>query len=59
LVEVYDLLGKRLAIVYQGKVDAGIERSIQYNVPVSNRVQMMYKVTVGDKSVHGIILSGK
>jgi len=58
-IEIYDLMGKRLAIVYQGNVDAGITNSIQYNVPAGNRVPLMYKVTVGDKSMKGMILPQK
>jgi hypothetical protein len=59
VIEVYDLLGKKLAIVYQGNIDAGIARSIQYNVPAGNRVPLMYIITVGDKSTKGMILPEK
>jgi hypothetical protein len=56
LLEAYDLLGKRIAIVFEGNVDAYSQRTIQYNVPEGNRVPIMYKLTIGDYKLHGIML---
>jgi hypothetical protein len=59
LLEVYDMLGNKLAIVYQGKVDAGVEHTILYNVPAGDRVTLIYKLSVGDKTSHAMLLPGK
>jgi hypothetical protein len=58
-LEVYNMLGQKLAVVYSGSVDAGIERTVNYNVPAGNRVQLMYKLTVGDQSYHGMLIPVK
>jgi hypothetical protein len=59
VLEVYDLLGNKLAIVYQGKVDAGAQRTISYNVPAGSKVPMMYRITVGDKTSHALLIPAK
>ena len=58
-MEIFNLLGQRLAVIDKGKVDAGIESNFTYNVPVANRVPLMYKLTVGDKTIHGVLLPVK
>jgi len=58
-LEIYDLVGKKLAIVFNGKVDAGIEQTISYNVPLNGRVPVIYKLTIGDKMLHGMLLPEK
>ncbi len=58
-LEIYSLLGQRLAIIDKGKIDAGIESSFTYNVPVSNRVPMMYKVIVGTQTFRGTLIPAK
>jgi hypothetical protein len=59
LLEVYDMLGNKLGIVYQGNVDAGVQQMISYNVPAGSRVPMMYKLTVGDKTAHSLLIPEK
>jgi hypothetical protein len=58
-LEAYDLVGKKLATIYEGNVDAGVERVIKYNVSAGNRVTMVYKLTVGDKTSHGMLVPQK
>jgi len=55
-LEAFDLMGKKIAVIYHGKVDAGIERMVTFNVPAGNRVPMMYKLTVDGQSVRGMLL---
>jgi len=59
VLEAYDLMGRKLAVIYQGTVDAGVERMVTYNVPAGTRVAMMYRLTVGDKSYHAMIMPEK
>lgn len=56
LLEVYDLLGRKLAIVYEGTVNAGTEKTVNYQVPALHRVPMIYKLSVGNHSVYGKLL---
>jgi len=59
MLEMYNVLGQKLAIVYDGKVDAGIEQRVTYNVPAVNRVTMMYKLTIGNKTYWSTVIPVK
>ena len=58
LLEVYDVVGKRLAIVFEGQVDAGMQKAVNYNVPSAQRVPMIYKLSIGGKTSFGKLLPG-
>ena len=55
---VYDIVGRKLAIVYQGNVSAGVPMTLKYKVPVSSRAPIVYKLSVGNQSVRGKLLPG-
>jgi hypothetical protein len=55
-LELYDLLGRRLAIAYQGQVDGGVQKSVLFRVGFDQRVPMIYRLTVGDKVSFGKLL---
>jgi hypothetical protein len=57
-LEVYDIIGRRLAIVYQGNVSAGSQITVKYKVPASSRAPIVYKLSVGDQSARGMLLPG-
>jgi hypothetical protein len=59
VLEAYDLTGKKLAVIYTGNVQAGMEQSVIYNVAAGNRVIIIYKLTVGDKTFHSMLIPGK
>lgn len=58
-LEVFDLLGRKLAVVYDGTVDANRPRSMTYKVPGAQMVPMIYRLTVGDQSTKGTLLPAK
>jgi hypothetical protein len=58
-LETYDLVGKKMATVFEGQVQSGSAYTVKYNVPAGSRVPMMYKLTIGDKSYHGMLLPQK
>jgi hypothetical protein len=58
LLEMYDLVGRRIAVVFEGSVDAGMQKAIQYKVNSAQRVPMIYKLTIGDKTSFGKLLPG-
>jgi hypothetical protein len=57
-LELYDMTGRRLATVQIGYVQAGIQRSFNYRVPALKRVSMFYKLSIGDQSGKGMLISG-
>ena len=57
-LEVYDLLGRKLAIIYQGNVDAGKQKTVNYKVPANLHIPMIYKLRVGNKTTFGKLLPG-
>jgi Ig-like domain CHU_C associated/SprB repeat len=58
LLEAWDMIGRKLAIIYDGNIEAGVQKTITYKVPVLNRVPMIYRLTFGKHSVHGTLLPG-
>jgi hypothetical protein len=56
LLEVYDLMGRKIANVYQGYVDAGIQKSVNYTVPALQRMPMIYRLSIGNKTSFGKLL---
>jgi len=58
-LEVYDLVGRKLSIVYSGKVDANIPRTATYRVPASLRIPLFYRFTVEGKTVVGKVMPGE
>ncbi len=59
MLDVYDIVGRRLATVYQGEVKANVPINVKYNVPTLSRVALFYKLTVNNKSVRGSVLPEK
>jgi hypothetical protein len=57
-LEVYDLLGRRLALIFEGNVDAGMQKNLNYRVPSAHRTPMIYKLSIGDKTSFGKLLPG-
>ena len=55
-LEVYDLSGKRVAIAYQGWIDRGVAKDVQFTAPGASHGMLIYRLVQGDKSVRGKIL---
>ena len=58
-LEVYDLLGRRLGLVFSGNVAAGAQKIIAYKVPAAQNTVMIYKLKIGDRMVNGKLLPAK
>jgi hypothetical protein len=57
-LEIYDIAGQRIALVFSGMVDAGIPKTVQYNKGRTvASTTLIYKLSIGDKEVHGKIQS--
>jgi len=49
-LEIYSVVGQKLAVVFDGKVDAGTSYTFKYKVPAANQVTLVYNFTVGNKT---------
>ena len=57
-LELYDMLGSKVSVINIGNVQAGVVRSFNYKIPSLRRISMIYKLTVGDQSGNGKLISG-
>ena len=57
-LELFDIQGKRMAIVYTGWMDANIARTATYNVPATLKTPIIYNFTSGNKTITGRLLPG-
>lgn len=57
-LEVFNTQGQRVGIVFDGMVDAGTTKNVQFSTRLSNQA-LIYKLKVGNKSVRGTILELK
>ena len=57
-LELYDVFGRKVSVVNIGSVQAGVEKSFNYKIPALRRISMIYKLTVGDLSGNGKLISG-
>jgi hypothetical protein len=55
-LEVFNMLGQRLATIYQGFIEAGKTRVVEFNVPDVNRTNLIYYFKVGNQPVTGKLL---
>jgi hypothetical protein len=58
-LDVFNLLGQKVANVYQGQVFSGRSQIIEYNVPPLHRTTLIYRFTVGDHQVSGKLINVK
>ncbi|MER3463696.1 MAG: hypothetical protein C4329_04030 [Chitinophagaceae bacterium] len=58
-LEVFTTLGQRVQVVYQGFVAAGKGQVIDYKVPVKNRTNLIYVLTINGQRVTGKLLNAK
>jgi hypothetical protein len=59
VLEIYNILGQRMAIIYEGKVDAGVPLDVNYILPSSRNAMLIYKLTMGGKTTTGKIQATK
>jgi hypothetical protein len=56
-LEVYDMAGAKLQVVYSGYIYSGKGQTIDYKVPVLNRTNLLYVLRMGDKIVTGKLIN--
>ncbi len=52
-LEIYNILGQKITTVYQGYIEKGRIKTIEYNVPDAQRANLIYIFRVGDQRVTG------
>jgi hypothetical protein len=57
VLAVYNMLGSKLAIIYKGQVAAGSTYTIDYRVPLAQRVPLIYKLNIGTYTTQGKLLT--
>ncbi len=56
-LEVYDMSGAKLQVVYSGYIYSGKGQVIDYRVPLLYRTNLMYVLRVGNKVVTGKLIN--
>ncbi|MFZ9662048.1 MAG: T9SS type A sorting domain-containing protein [Chitinophagaceae bacterium] len=57
VVEFFDMTGRRLQSINKSNIVAGQENLVEYVVPVSFTRAIIYKVTIGEFSINGRMIS--
>jgi len=57
ILEVYDLSGQKLQVVYSGYIYSGKPQVIEYRVPMLYRTNMLYVLRVGGKMLTGKLIN--
>jgi hypothetical protein len=55
-LEVFNMLGQKVQTVFQGYVEEGSGKLIEYDVPVANRGNLIYILRVGDQQATGKLI---
>jgi hypothetical protein len=55
-LDVYNMMGQKVANVYQGFLQAGRGQVVDYSVPTAAKGSLIYTLKVGDKQVNGKVI---
>jgi hypothetical protein len=58
-LEVFNLLGQKTGVVFQGHVAAGQTFTVDYTVPLVSRTSLIYRFTVGNRQVSGKLINAR
>jgi hypothetical protein len=58
-LEVFNMVGQKLRTVYNGRVLAGAQQIVEFKVPATSRVNMIYMLRVNGQQVVGKLISVK
>ncbi len=59
ILELYNLTGQKIQTVFQGNIEKGKTRTLQYNVPVTDRSNLVYIFRVGTYRTTGLLIGSK
>ena len=55
-LELYNMLGQKIKTVYEGQVQKGQVQTVEYNVPNTQRANLIYLFRVGNEKVSGKLI---
>jgi len=58
-LELYTLLGQKVATVFQGYVQKGQVQTVMYNIPASQRTNLIYVFRIGNQKVSSMLIGSK
>lgn len=58
-LELYNMMGQRVQVVFQGNIEAGKSQTIEYSVPSTQRTNLIYVFRVGEQSTSGKLIGMK
>ncbi len=57
-MDIYNLIGSKIATIYQGHIKAG-STVVNYMVPPAQRVSLVYKLSIGEYQTSGKLMNLK
>jgi hypothetical protein len=57
LLEVFDAMGRKIGVVFQGHINAGEIRNFSYNIPENYNGTLIYRLSVGEQTTNGKLIS--
>ena len=55
-LELYDFMGTKLAVLFNGNLEMNTDKIISYRLPANNKKTLVYRFTTGDKKTSGKLL---
>ena len=56
VLEIYNLSGQKLKTIYQGTIQSGVDQKVEFNVPETDRTNLIYVLRVGKERVTGKLI---
>jgi hypothetical protein len=58
-LEVYNMLGQRMATLFEGQLSANETRNVDFNAPVNHRTNLIYMLRMNGEQISGKLMSTK
>lgn len=58
-LELYNMLGQRVKILYQGNIEKGMVKTFEYDVPYPQRANLVYLFRIGYQKISGKLIGVK
>jgi len=59
VLELYNMMGQKLAVPFEGFLNANESRNIEYTVPVNSRSSLIYRLSMNGEQVSGKLMNTK
>jgi hypothetical protein len=58
-LELYNIMGQKIKTVFEGYIDKGQAKTVEYNVPFTQRAMMVYVFRIGNQKTAGKLISSR